>query len=65
MKLDNAKDKQLNIEGKLNSQQIQNWRNILCNNLRPYPLIIPEEVFQKHRDKFQKDLSKKLQELND
>ena len=41
------------LEGKLTTEQIENWRNVLLGMIGPYALIMPVEQVQAMRDKFQ------------
>jgi hypothetical protein len=40
-------------EGTLSPTQIENWRKVLCMQLGPYALIMPDSDIQKMRDKMQ------------
>lgn len=37
----------------LSKEQIENWRKVLCHQLGPYALIMPEEQIQAIRDRMQ------------
>ena len=50
---------------KLTSEQIQNWRRILCLQLGPYAFIMPEEEIQAIRDKMQQETDKESKEEED
>jgi len=38
---------------KLTPEQIKNWREVLVSMIGPYARIMPEELVQKWRDRFQ------------
>lgn len=41
------------LDGKLTSEQIQNFREVLVGMIGPYALIMPDEEIQKFMDKLQ------------
>ncbi len=38
---------------KLSPEQIKNWRDVLYHMVGPYALVMPEEMVQEFRDRFQ------------
>lgn len=40
----------------LTSEQIKNWRTVLCGQIGPYALMMPDEEVQRLKDKMQSNL---------
>lgn len=47
----------------LTPEQIQNWRMVLCGMIGPYALIMPAEMVQEWKDKFQSAADKSEEEM--
>jgi hypothetical protein len=44
-------------DGKLSSEQMQNWRKVLCGMLGPYALIASDAEIQRMRNTFQERIN--------
>jgi hypothetical protein len=44
------------VSGRLNAEQIKNWRNVLLGMIGPWALMMPDEDVQKMRDEMQRHL---------
>lgn len=40
----------------LTSEQIKNWRNVLCGMIGPWALMMPDKEVQQLRDKMQSNI---------
>lgn len=41
------------VSGRLNAEQLKNWRNVLLGMIGPWALMMPDEDVQKMRDEMQ------------
>lgn len=44
------------VSGRLNAEQIKNWRNVLLGMIGPWALMMPDEDVQMMRDEMQRRL---------
>jgi len=52
------------LQENMTTEQIKNFRNVLCITLGPYALIMPDEDVIKIRDKMQERINKIEEEKN-